>query len=66
MIVELQSAKHHSTLTVMTADAERVRRLTLAGWTVIPVTWAQLKSRSRSQALARDLRRLLGRAAPPG
>jgi very-short-patch-repair endonuclease len=59
LIVELQSVKFHSTAPAMTSDAERTRRLTLAGWRVIPVTWAQLNSRAKARALAHDLRHLL-------
>ncbi|MCB0875420.1 MAG: hypothetical protein KDB46_04400 [Solirubrobacterales bacterium] len=41
----------------MTRDAERTRRLTLAGWTVAYVTWSQLKEPAAQ--LQDDLRRLL-------
>ncbi len=59
LIVELQSVKFHSTAPAMTSDAERTRRLALAGWRVIPVTWAQLNSRTKARDLARDLRHML-------
>ena len=60
VIVELHSARHHSTVPKVTRDAARDRRLMLAGWTVIHVTWAQLHDRAEADALARDLRSVLG------
>ena len=39
----------------MSADADRTRRLTLAGCRVVYVTWAQLVDREERDALARDL-----------
>ena len=59
LIVELHSARHHSTVPKVTRDAGRDRRLALAGWTVIHVTWAQLHDRVEAIALARDLRSVL-------
>jgi hypothetical protein len=64
LIVELQSVAFHASPAAMSADAERTRRLTLAGYRVVYVTWAQLQDRSERDALARDLRALIGRAAP--
>ena len=60
VIVELHSARYHSTTPKVTRDAGRDRRLALAGWLVIHVTWAQLHDRSEADALARDLRAVLG------
>lgn len=59
LIVELHSAKWHSTKPAITRDATRDRRLLLAGWNVIHVTWAQLHDRREAQALERDLRAAL-------
>lgn len=59
LVVELQSHAHHSTPRAMARDAERSRRLLLAGWRVIYVTWAQLHRRFEADALAADLRRVL-------
>ena len=47
VIVELHSARYHSTTPKVTRDAGRDRRLALAGWLVIHVTWAQLHDRRR-------------------
>lgn len=60
VIVELQSLAYHGSPRDMTRDAARLRRLTLAGWTVIYVTWAQLHDAREAAALARDLRVALG------
>ena len=64
LIVELQSVRFHGTAVAMSADADRTRRLTLAGYRVVYVTWAQLASRVERDALARDLRTMLGLPAP--
>lgn len=58
LIVELQSIAFHAAPAAISADADRTRRLTLAGYRVVYVTWAQL-ARTESVALARDLRRLI-------
>ena len=63
LIVELQSIAHHATPAAMSADADRTRRLTLAGCRVVYVTWAQLVNREERDALARDLWSFLGRRA---
>jgi hypothetical protein len=63
VIVELQGARYHGTARAMAHDAERTRRLTLAGWTVVYVTWAQLGDRAGAGELAGDLCRLLRRPA---
>jgi hypothetical protein len=59
LIVELQSVAHHATPAAMSADADRTRRLTLAGFRVVYVTWAQLADRTAAATLAGDLLRLL-------
>jgi very-short-patch-repair endonuclease len=59
LIVELHSARFHSTVPKVTRDAGRDRRLAMAGWLVIHVTWAQLHDRAESDALEHDLRRIL-------
>jgi hypothetical protein len=58
-IVELHSARYHGTTPAISRDAARDRKLTLAGYTVIHVTWAQLQDRTERDALARDLRSFL-------
>lgn len=57
LVVELQSHAFHSTPRAMSRDAERSRRLLLAGWRVIYVTWAQLHRRAAANALAADLKK---------
>lgn len=64
LIVELQSVQFHGTAAAMSADADRTRRLTLAGYRVVYVTWAQLASRAAREALARDLETMLGLVGP--
>ena len=59
LIVELHSARFHSSAPAVTREATRDRRLLLAGWRVIHVTWAQLKSASQADELERDLRAAL-------
>ena len=59
VIVELQSVRHHGSAGAMTRDAIRFRRLILAGYSVIEVTWAQLHDPAERRELARDLARLL-------
>ena len=61
LIVELQSIAHHATPAAMSADADRTRRLTLAGCRVVYVTWARLVDREERDALARDLWSFLDR-----
>jgi hypothetical protein len=60
LIVELHSARHHGTGVAIARDAGRDRRLLLAEWRVIHVTWAQLHDRREAASLERDLRRALG------
>lgn len=62
MIVELHSARHHGAPPSVTRDAVRDRRLLMAGYTVIHVTWNQLHGAGERGTLARDLRTLLGKA----
>ncbi len=59
LIVELHSARHHGTVPAVARDATRDRRLLLAGWRVIHVTWAQLVSPREAADLERDLRTAL-------
>lgn len=60
LIVELHSATWHGTTPAITRDATRDRRLLLAGWHVVHVTWAQLHDRREANELERDLRVTLG------
>jgi hypothetical protein len=60
VIVELQSVEHHANRWALTRDASRFRRLQIAGYTVVAVTWAQLHDPEERARLAADLRRLLG------
>ncbi|MBA2524117.1 MAG: hypothetical protein H0V25_12435 [Solirubrobacterales bacterium] len=62
LIVELHSATFHGTAPAVTRDASRDRRLLMAGWRVIHVTWAQLHDAAERLALAADLRMMLGSA----
>lgn len=61
VIVELHSVRHHGTGPKISRDAERDRRLLLAGYAVVHVTWAQLHDPAERRLLAGDLRRLLSR-----
>lgn len=56
VIVELDGVRSHGTRVAFEADRERDRRLQIAGWRVIRVTWAQLDD---PDALLTDLGRLL-------
>ncbi len=56
VIVELDGAQAHRTRAAFEADRERDRRLQVAGWTVLRVTWRQL---DEPAAVIADLRRLL-------
>ena len=60
VIVELHSARHHSTQPKVNRDARRDRLLALAGWLVIHVTWAQLHDSRDADELDKDLRIALG------
>lgn len=66
MVVELHSAAFHGATPAVTRDAGRDRRLLLAGWRVIHVTWAQLTDRRERLALAADLRTVLRLPPAPG
>lgn len=59
LIVELQSVTYHGAPAAMSADAERTRRLTLAGYRVVYVTWAQLAKPASELVLAGDLQGLI-------
>ncbi len=63
VIVELHSAKWHGTRPAIARDATRDRRLLLAGYRVVHVTWAQLHDAAERRALSADLRRVLGGAS---
>jgi uncharacterized protein DUF559 len=56
LIVELDGGKAHRTRSAFESDRERDRRLQVAGWRVIRVTWHQL---DEPVALIEDLRLLL-------
>lgn len=58
-MVELDGHASHVTRAGFEAAWARNRRLTLAGWRVVRVTWRQL--RDERDELARDLQRLLDR-----
>jgi very-short-patch-repair endonuclease len=60
VVVELHSATFHGATPAVTRDATRDRRLLLAGYRVIHVTWAQLHDAAERRALAADLRAVLG------
>jgi very-short-patch-repair endonuclease len=57
-IVELDGWQSHSTRSAFQDDRERDRRLKVAGYSVIHLTWNQL--RDEPEAIAADLRVLLG------
>lgn len=61
LVVELDGHEAHRTRSAFEHDRERDRRMHVAGWRVIRVTWRQL---SRPEPLTRDLRRLLVPAKP--
>jgi very-short-patch-repair endonuclease len=58
-IVELDGYATHGTRSAFESDRERDRKLAVAGFRSIRVTWRQL--RDDPQAVAADLRRLLTR-----
>jgi very-short-patch-repair endonuclease len=60
VIVELDGRDVHSTRAAFERDRDRDRILQVAGWRIIRVTWRQLHE--QPEALANDLRRLLGSA----
>ena len=56
LIVELDGHEAHGTRSAFESDRERDRRMQVAGWRVIRITWRQLQT---PEPLAQDLRRLL-------
>jgi very-short-patch-repair endonuclease len=56
VIAELDGGRAHRTRVAFETDRERDRRLLVAGWRVIRITWRQL---ARSASLQADLRHLL-------
>jgi very-short-patch-repair endonuclease len=56
VIVELDGHRAHGTRAAFERDRERDRRMQVAGWQVIRVTWRQLQAPG---SLSRDLRQLL-------
>jgi hypothetical protein len=56
LIVELDGHEAHGTRSAFESDRERDRRMQVAGWRVIRVTWRQLHT---PESLTQDLRRLL-------
>jgi hypothetical protein len=61
LVVELDSRAYHASANAFETDRARDRALNAAGWTVVRVTWRQL--RDEPVQLATDLRRLLCCAA---
>ena len=61
LVVELDGHAFHGTRAAFDADRARDRRLHAAGWRVARITWHRLQD--DAQALARDLRTILDRAA---
>lgn len=64
LIVELHSVRHHGTGPAISRDATRDRRLLLAGWRLVHVTWAQLQDPREAAPLERDLRLALADCDP--
>jgi hypothetical protein len=63
LVVELDGGRFHDTRAAFESDRERDRRLSVAGWRPIRVTYRMLRT-SRDR-LAADLQRLLGSDPPP-
>jgi very-short-patch-repair endonuclease len=63
LIVELDGGEAHGTRTAFESDRERDRRLQVAGWRIVRVTWRQLNDPS---AVIADLRQLLSAPATFG
>lgn len=57
LIAELDGRAAHSTPTRFESDRERDRKLAVAGWRVIRITWTQI--RDAPDDLAADLRAML-------
>ena len=47
IVIETDGKEHHTALLDRTADAERDRRLTAAGWQVVRLTWFDIVHRPR-------------------
>ena len=62
LIVELDGRAFHATASAFERDRARDRRLQAAGWTVVRVTWRQL--RDEPESVVADLRSLLDRDLP--
>jgi len=60
VIVELDGAAFHESPLAQTRDSDRDRRLVLARWNVIHVTWSQVHDPIEAAHLACDLRLALG------
>jgi very-short-patch-repair endonuclease len=58
LIVELDSRDHHATAAAFERDRARDRAASVAGWTVIRITWRQIHD--EPSRIAADLRKLLG------
>ena len=63
LIVELDGRAAHDTAVAFDRDRARDRALAAHGWRVVRVTWRQ--PHQSPEALAADLRRMLGLRAPP-
>jgi very-short-patch-repair endonuclease len=63
LVVELDSYGIHTTRQAFEQDRARDRALTLAGYRVVRITWRQLTT--HADALAQQLRAMLGDATPP-
>ena len=50
LVIELDSWQYHRTRAAFEADRRRDRRLTAAGWTVLRVTWEDLREPGRLAA----------------
>jgi len=59
LIVELDSRTYHLNVAAFERDRARDRRLQVAGWNVVRVTWRQLEE--DLPAVASDIGDLLGR-----
>jgi hypothetical protein len=61
VVVELDGRATHGTPAAFERDRARDRRLHAAGWRTVRITWQQLQA--DAQALAEDLRSVLGRSS---
>jgi very-short-patch-repair endonuclease len=62
LAVEVDGRDVHATAAAFERDRERDRILQAAGWRAVRITWRQLER--TPQAVAADLRRLLGTVSP--